>query len=73
MRLLLIIILWCLLLAFCWPLAILVLVALPVVLLIALVLRLMGIVLETAFATLRAALLLPARILMLPFRSRRLA
>jgi hypothetical protein len=58
------IVLWLLLLVFCWPLALVALVLFPLVwlLLLLLPLRLVGIALEGAFALLRA-LLLPARLL----------
>lgn len=54
---------WCLLLVLCWPLAVLALVALPLVWLLSLPLRLLGITLEAVFALLRAILFLPARVL----------
>jgi hypothetical protein len=71
MRLLLIVILWCILFVLCWPLALLVLVAFPVVWVIALFFRLLGLGVEAIFATLRAVLLLPARLLSWPFQNRR--
>lgn len=55
--------LWLLLLAVSWPLALLALVLWPVVWLLLLPLRLLGLVLEGAFALLRAIVLLPARLL----------
>ena len=55
--------LWLLLLVFCWPLALLALVLWPIVWLLSLPLRLVGITLEAVFAFLRALLLLPARVL----------
>ena len=73
MRWLLILILWCILFVLCWPLAILVLVAFPILWLIALPFRLLAIVIEALFATLRALLLLPARLLNAPFQKRKLA
>jgi hypothetical protein len=57
--------LWCLLLLVCWPLALLALVLWPLIWLISLPLRLVGITLEAVFALLRAVLLLPARALTL--------
>jgi hypothetical protein len=54
---------WCLLFVFCWPLAILALVLWPIVWLVSLPLRLVGITLEAVFALLRMVLLLPARLL----------
>ncbi len=56
---------WCLLFVLCWPVALLALLALPIVWLISLPLRLVGITVEAVFALLRALLLLPARLLRL--------
>ena len=53
----------CLLLAVCWPLALFVLVLLPLVWLLLLPFRLLGVVIEALFATIRALLFLPARLL----------
>ena len=55
--------LWLLLLAVCWPLALAALVLWPVVWLLSLPFRLLGIAVEGVFALLRALLLLPARLL----------
>jgi hypothetical protein len=55
--------LWLLLLVVCWPLALLALVAYPVVWLLLLPLRLVGIAVEGVFELLRSILLLPARVL----------
>lgn len=55
--------LWLLLLVFCWPLALLALVLYPFVWLLSLPLRLVGIAVEGVFALLRALILLPARVL----------
>jgi hypothetical protein len=55
--------LWLLLLAVCWPLAILALVLWPIVWLVSLPFRLIGIAVEGAFALLRAIVTLPARLL----------
>jgi len=55
--------LWLLLLVVCWPLAILALVLWPVVWLMSLPFRLVGIVVEGVFALLRAVVTLPARLL----------
>lgn len=52
-----------LLLVLCWPLAVLALVLWPVLWLLSLPFRLLGIVLEGTFALLRALLMLPARLL----------
>jgi hypothetical protein len=55
--------LWLLLLVFCWPLAILAMLLWPIVWLLLLPFRLIGIAVEGVFALLRAVLLLPARLL----------
>ena len=55
--------LWLILLLFCWPLALIALVLFPVVWLISIPFRLVGITFEAVFATLRALLFLPTRIL----------
>lgn len=54
---------WMVLLVFCWPVALLALVLYPIVWLLTLPLRLIGIGVEAIFETLRALLLLPARVL----------
>jgi hypothetical protein len=56
-------ILWLLLLVFCWPLAVLALILWPLVWLLSLPFRLVGITFEAVFALLRALLMLPARAL----------
>jgi hypothetical protein len=55
--------LWLLLLVFCWPLALLALVLYPLVWLLSLPFRLVGLTVEGVFALLRALILLPARVL----------
>jgi hypothetical protein len=54
---------WLILLVLCWPLALLALVLYPLVWLLSLPLRLVGVTLEAVFAFLKAVLLLPARLL----------
>lgn len=54
---------WCLLFILCWPLALLVLVLWPIVWLLALPFRLVGITFSALFALLQAILFLPARVL----------
>ena len=54
---------WLLLFVLCWPVALLAIVLFPVVWLLSLPFRLVGITLEAVFALLRALLFLPARIL----------
>jgi hypothetical protein len=63
MKLLLLLIAWCLLFVLCWPLALLALILFPLIWRISLPLRLVGITVEALFALLRAVLLLPARLL----------
>jgi hypothetical protein len=55
--------LWCILLVLCWPLALLALVAYPIVWLLLLPFRVVGIAVGGVFALLRAILFLPARVL----------
>ena len=54
---------WCLLFVLCWPIALAVLVLWPLVWLLTLPFRLIGIAFEALFAALRALLFLPARLL----------
>jgi hypothetical protein len=55
--------LWLILLVLCWPLALLALVLYPIVWLLLLPFRLIGIAVDGVFQLLRALILLPARIL----------
>jgi len=55
--------LWLLLLVVCWPLAILALLVYPLVWLLFLPLRLLGIAVDGVFGLLRAILTLPVRVL----------
>ncbi|MFO1227900.1 hypothetical protein [Roseateles sp.] len=55
--------LWCVLFVLCWPLALLALVLYPVVWLLLLPFRLLGITVTAVFALLAALVLLPARVL----------
>jgi len=55
--------LWLLLFVLCWPLALLALVLWPIVWLISLPFRLLGIAVDGAFSLLRAMVMLPARVL----------
>jgi hypothetical protein len=54
---------WCILFVLAWPVALLALVLFPLVWLVSLPLRLVGITLEAVFALFKALLFLPARIL----------
>ena len=55
--------LWLLLLVFCWPLALVALLLYPIVWLLLLPFRLVGLAVEGVFELLRAIILLPARVL----------
>lgn len=55
--------LWLILLVLCWPIALLALLLYPLVWLVLLPFRLLGIAVEGMLAFLRALLLLPARVL----------
>ncbi|MGH9776354.1 MAG: hypothetical protein ACRD50_15590 [Candidatus Acidiferrales bacterium] len=61
--------LWCILLVFCWPLALLALILYPIVWLILLPFRIVGIAVDGVLEFLRALFLLPARILAGPRRA----
>jgi hypothetical protein len=54
---------WCILFVLCWPLAIVALILFPLVWLLSLPLRLIGISVSALFALIRAVLFLPARLL----------
>lgn len=54
---------WLVLLVLCWPLALLALILWPIVWLISLPFRLIGITFDALFALLKAVLFLPARVL----------
>ena len=54
---------WCILFVLCWPLALLAMILFPVVWLLTLPFRLIGITFEALLALVRALLLLPARLL----------
>jgi hypothetical protein len=60
--------LWCLLFVMCWPLALLALIAYPLVWLLLLPFRLVGIAVHGALALVWAIVMLPARLLSAPFR-----
>jgi hypothetical protein len=63
MNILLLLVGWCLLLVLCWPLALVALVLAPLVWLLSLPFRLLGICVGATFALVRAILFLPARLL----------
>ena len=54
---------WCILFVLCWPLALLALIIFPLVWLLALPFRLIGVTFEALLALVRTVLLLPARLL----------
>ena len=60
--------LWCILLVLCWPLALLALLLYPVVWLLLLPFRLVGIAVEGALGLVKGLILLPARVLQGPRR-----
>ena len=60
--------LWCLLFVVCWPLALLALVLYPIVWLLLLPFRLIGIAMHGVLELVWAAVMLPARLLTAPFR-----
>ena len=55
--------LWCILLVLCWPLAILALLLYPLVWLLLLPFRLVGIAVDGVFSLIKALFMLPARLL----------
>jgi hypothetical protein len=55
--------LWCILFVLCWPLALLALIAYPLVWLISLPFRIIGVTVHGVFALLSAILFLPVRLL----------
>jgi hypothetical protein len=63
MKALLLFVGWCLLFVLSWPVALLALVLAPVVWLLSLPFRLLGIAVDAVFGLLRAVLMLPARLL----------
>jgi hypothetical protein len=69
MRFLILFVGWCILLVLCWPVALLALILFPLVWLLALPFRLLGMTLEALLALVRSVLFLPARL----FSGRRLA
>ncbi len=68
MRLLILLVLWCLLWVFAWPLALVVLVAMPIVLLLAIPFGILGMALAGMLVLLQAIFMAPARIV--GYRSR---
>jgi hypothetical protein len=54
---------WCILFVLCWPLAVLALILLPVVWILSLPFRVVGMTIAAVFALLQTVLFLPARLL----------
>ncbi|MES2697440.1 MAG: hypothetical protein V4773_28500 [Verrucomicrobiota bacterium] len=63
MRIIIVLLLWALLLAVCWPLALLFVLLWPVLFVLSIPFRIVGVVLEAVLALLKAILFLPARVL----------
>jgi hypothetical protein len=55
--------LWCILLVLCWPLALLALVLYPIVWILLLPFRILGIAVDGALGLVRGVVMLPARVL----------
>jgi hypothetical protein len=60
--------LWCILFVLCWPVALLALVLLPFVWLLTLPFRIVGVAVHGVLALVWAVVLLPVRLLTVPFR-----
>ena len=65
--------LWCILFILCWPLALAALVLYPIVWLLLLPFRIVGITVSGVLALVKAIIFLPARLLSAPFRAGRVA
>ena len=63
MKALLLFVAWCILFVLCWPLALVALMLFPLVWLLSLPLRLVGLTVGAVFALLKTVLFLPARML----------
>ncbi|MGO9864165.1 MAG: hypothetical protein ACLPLR_11195 [Terriglobales bacterium] len=64
--------LWCLLLVVCWPVALLALILYPIMWLLLLPFRIVGIAVDGALRLVWAVVTLPARLLSAPFRLSRI-
>lgn len=64
--------LWCMLFVFCWPVALLALIAYPFVWLFLLPFRIVGIAVHGALALVAGLIMLPVRLLSAPFRIARI-
>jgi hypothetical protein len=63
MRFLMFVLLWCLLLVFAWPLALVMVVLMPLLWLLSIPFRIVGALLDAMIAFIRALFFLPARLL----------
>jgi hypothetical protein len=63
MKVLILLVAWCILLAISWPIALVALVVAPIIWLLALPARLVGLCLSASFAFISALLFVPARLL----------
>ncbi len=63
---------WCLLFVICWPVALIALVLYPIVWLLLLPFRIVGIAVHGVLALVAAVIMFPARLLSAPFRLRTL-
>lgn len=63
MQFLLVVVVWCLLFAIAWPLALVILLLLPILWLLSIPVRIFGVCVNALLAFLKALLFLPARIL----------
>jgi len=63
MKFLIFVVAWLILMLLCWPLALLVLLLAPLLWLLSLPFRLLGICVEATFALIRGLLMLPSRLL----------
>jgi hypothetical protein len=63
MKLLITFLLWAILLVMCWPLALLILILWPFLLLLSIPFSLVGVVMQSMLALVKAVLFLPARLL----------
>ena len=64
--------LWCMLFVFCWPVALLALIAYPFVWLFLLPFRIVGVAVHGALALVAGLIMLPLRLLRAPFRLARI-
>ena len=64
---------WCILFILCWPLALIALVLYPIVWLLLLPFRIVGIATHGVLALITAVFMLPARLISAPFKLRRTA